>query len=859
MPLVISFYTQRYFCLMSFLFGLDIMKISLAGIFFVGYLATSIPTHAQITPDLSLPNQTKVTQVNNLFEISEGTKAGINLFHSFDTFSIPDNNVAQFINNDNSVQNVIGRVTGASSSEIFGKIESIGNSPNFNLFLINPKGIIFGPNATLSIGGSFVATTSNAIRFGDQGFLEISSPNDPSLLKINPTAFFFNKIRPQSITSQSSMVVPSGNSILLLGGNIELNGGNLQAPNGRVELGSLNGPGLVELNKNGGLLRLSFPNSVQRGNVSLTNKASVDVTDKGGGSIAINAQNIELSGGSVLYAGIASPLAENDPPTIADDVIPGAITLDATKEILIKGSGNEKFPSLIDNSALPHTIGRAGDISIASESLILENNVAIETDAFGAGDAGNVEINTRNGLILSSMDPSVNPPFILSGVATSGVGNSGNITVSAGSVSLSGGSAIRSSVLGRGNTGNILVYANDSIEIKDSSSNYTTQIRTVVEAGAIGNGGNIDIRARTLSLTGGGQLSAAVLGPDNGSLGGKGRGGNINVNTLDSVKLSGVGKVLFPEIGAVDIPSGIFADSELGANGPAGNIAITTNFLRIDDGAEIKLSNPQGQAGNLVINANRLTLNNSKINAETGGDGAIDGANIDLKISESLRLENESSISARASGNANGGNIKIDTPILLALPPKGPNGSDIIASAEFGKGGKITISAKGIFGINERKKVDGNRTNDIDASSLFGRSGQVDINTAIDPNNGLTELPETVVDPDTRVAQNPCNRGWGNELTVSGRGGLPPSPSQDLSSEATQIKLVEPVQASNGTPNNPVTQEKISSLNSGPEAIIAPAQGWVYNKKGQVVLVAYDPTITGAQRLKMSPAGCPVP
>jgi large exoprotein involved in heme utilization and adhesion len=134
----------------------------------------------------------------------------------------------------------------------------------------------------------------------------------------------------------------------------------------------------------------------------------------------------------------------------------------------------------------------------------------------------------------------------------------------------------------------------------------------------------------------------------------------------------------------------------------------------------------------------------------------------------------------------------------------------------------------------------------------------VDINTAIDPNNGLTELPETVVDPDYQVAQSPCNRGWGNELTVSGRGGLPPSPSQDLSSEATQVKLVEPVQASNGTQNNPGTQEKTSVLNSVPEAI-APAQGWVYNKKGQVVLVAYDPTVTGAQRLKTSPAGCPVP
>jgi hypothetical protein len=39
---------------------------------------------------------------------------------------------------------------------------------------------------------------------------------------------------------------------------------------------------------------------------------------------------------------------------------------------------------------------------------------------------------------------------------------------------------------------------------------------------------------------------------------------------------------------------------------------------------------------------------------------------------------------------------------------------------------------------------------------------------------------------------------------------------------------------------------------------IAPAQVWVYNRKGEVVLVAYNSAVTDSQRIQTTPAGCPV-
>ena len=243
-----------------------------------------------------------------------------------------------------------------------------------------------------------------------------------------------------------------------------------------------------------------------------------------------------------------------------------------------------------------------------------------------------------------------------------------------------------------------------------------------------------------------------------------------------------------------------------------------------------------------------------------------------------MTLENESKISAEAFETANGGNININTPLLTVFPPTGSNGSDIKANADQGNGGNITINAQGIFGIAERRAIPGNQTNDIDASSEFGASGQVEIKSTIDPNRGVIQLPETVVDPNALVAQNPCKRGSESEFVVTGRGGLPPSLNENLNSEATQVDLIEPAPITGSGRLRPIAIEKQSeqtNMNNNPiltpkaeqktssspsEATpIVPAQGWVFNDKGEVVLVAYDPTVTGSQRLKEKPAGCPTP
>ncbi len=136
-----------------------------------GFITCSIPlappAMAQIVPDNSLGREGSVVVPNQNIRgipsdrIDGGAVRGGNLFHSFQEFNVDVGRGAYFSNPD-SIVNILTRVTGDNISNILGTLGVLGNA---NLFLINPNGIVFGPNARLDVGGSFFASTADGILF----------------------------------------------------------------------------------------------------------------------------------------------------------------------------------------------------------------------------------------------------------------------------------------------------------------------------------------------------------------------------------------------------------------------------------------------------------------------------------------------------------------------------------------------------------------------------------------------------------------------------------------------------------------------------------------------------------------------
>ncbi|MGB0563881.1 MAG: filamentous hemagglutinin N-terminal domain-containing protein [Spirulinaceae cyanobacterium] len=143
----------------------------------------ALPAEAQITPDQTLGAENSTVQITSpgQVQINGGAIRGANLFHSFEQFSILESQAAYF-SNPSGIANIFSRVTGSDPSHIFGTLGVLGDA---NLFLLNPNGVIFGPNARLDLTGAFTASTAESfILPGGEAFSAVN-PNGAPLLTVD--------------------------------------------------------------------------------------------------------------------------------------------------------------------------------------------------------------------------------------------------------------------------------------------------------------------------------------------------------------------------------------------------------------------------------------------------------------------------------------------------------------------------------------------------------------------------------------------------------------------------------------------------------------------------------------------------
>jgi len=794
-----------YFKFRKTFLGIFIVRVSFVAI--VSAIATlANPAHAQIIPDATLQNNSRVTTQNNLRLIEGGTQAGGNLFHSFQQFSVPAGSTAYF-NNASDIHNIITRVTGGLISNINGLIQANGTA---NVFVINPSGIVFGQGATLNLGGSFLASTANSLKFADgTQFSAIVPQQTPTpLLTISiPIGLQFSENsgrilvqgKGQGLRATSELVdttvglhVQPNKTLALVGGDVALVGGTLKTPGGRIELGSVAGTGFVKLISINKGWALDYEGIQNFGDINLSQQTAVDASGLGSGDIQIRGKRLMLSDGSQI---------ENS--TLGKEA-GGMLMVNGSESVELSGTSATGGATGFGTQIYPGASGAGGNLTIETGRLIIRDGAQISSSTNGAGSAGSLVIQARDSVTVSGAGAD---GLVLSGIFTATFpetrGTGGNLTIETGQLIVRDGGQISSGTNGAGSAGSLVIQARDSVTVsgvsvvKKTGKKYPSTIGTSTEPGSTGSSNDLILNTQRLVVQKGAVISTATFG--------EGMSGTLSIRA-DSVELSD------PSLSDTLSVSGLSARS--GGKQKSGDIIIDARQLSVHDGTQISVKNSgTGNAGLIQIHSNSIKLNNQ--GSITASTAAGEGGNIFL-YSDDLQLRRGSAITATAGNRGNGGNITIDANTLAALEI-----SNITANAFEGRGGNVKINTQGLF-LSPNSQ--------ITASSHSGVNGTVQINAPeVDLTRAAVYFPSAVNPP--KIAIICAGRKGGaatGELVNAGRGGIPISPDEPLNSSAGWYD--------NSTP----AQETEESEKIVPEAQIKPvqkfveAQGWKSNGDGTV-------------------------
>lgn len=666
---------------------------------------------AQLIPDDTLGAEGSTVSSEGSFEngtfltIEGGAMRGPNLFHSFELFNVDETEQVYF-DNPTNITTILNRVTGTAPSSIFG---TLGVGGNADLFLLNPNGIVFGPNAELDIAGSFVASSAENLIFDSGGFVfGTGSPEAPSLLEINvPTGLQYgadpgalvvqgsgNAFSPEAF--DAGLKVQANQTLALLGGNVEVvNGGKLttgvfEGEGSRIELGSIGENGQVALMPISSGWEFDYSNVENFRDVLVGQTSLIEAFDAQ--SIQIKGQQVVLEDGSLVSTAHSSMQSGGDLTISAETLSiengaaavstnfgegePGDVTLQAqsiwivdssviadTREdgnagdVLIRASDRISLENTsVASSVNSEATGSGGNVNLqAGNNISLTEEAIVSADSFGFGDAGNVEVSTSflqvdNSRIVSSLSEE------------SGGSAGGDVDILVDVLEGKNDALLDTATFSDGNAGNLSIVASDRISLENTGVFSQSNRRES------GNAGNVNIQAPQVEITADTPIavSSATFGV--------GAGGDVDI-TADTLNISG----------DVEVLSASFEE------GDAGDIVIRAQKVLIDKGAEVSAGTDGiGAGGNVDIQAVQIDLESSSISANTRGSGA--GGNVFIQAQQ-LQLVEDAFISTFSFESGDAGTVSIFDADRVILQ----SGSRLFATARLeGAGGNIDVQTQNL-------------------------------------------------------------------------------------------------------------------------------------------------------------------
>lgn len=618
---------------------------------------------AQIVGDGSLPAPSVVTPAGLTQQITGGTQAGGNLFHSFAQFSVGAGETAWF-DQAGGIDRIFARVTGPWRSDIQGTLRANGST---DLYLLNPNGITFGPNAALNLGGSFIASTAQSLSFGDgslwhtqpglsspllsisvpvglqlgssSGTLRVEGPGN-DLLDGAISGGIFRANRPDGLR------VSDGKTLGLVGNGLELAGGNVSAFAGQLQLWSAS-QGEVKLTGSGN--SISFAEGtvpLAWSDITLSQAASADVSGAQAGQLTAQGKTIRLLDGSALLADTQG--AGNG----------GLLSVQASEAFLIDGfeptsSFNRPFASGILAVSRPGSSGQGARVQVETPLLRLTNAGRVTTGTASAAQSGDLTIQATR---VQVQGPSTAGTTLFGGIWNSvfnqagATGKGGNFIVNADSIELINGGFLSNETYGFGPGGLLTVNTNSLLSSGLSPDKIPSGFYgSTGSTGKLATAGTIAINAQSILMNDGANLNNLAYG--------SGNGGAINIKA-DSLELVGTSS-----IGPTSISAIVLA----GASGNAGSINLDVNTLRLSEGAQISTSTfGQGNGGLLNVQAQQIELSGESSSGslatsllaqvEPGATGR--GGDI-FVVTDQLNINNGSNISTGTFSSGNTGSLSI--------------------------------------------------------------------------------------------------------------------------------------------------------------------------------------------------------
>ncbi len=706
----------------------------------------SASVNAEVTLDGSLGSAVSLTGPDYMIGSDLGQISGSNLFHSFGAFNLTNTESATFTG-PGSISNILGRVTGGSASNIDGAIHS--QIPGANLYLINPNGIVFGPNATLNVTGSFHATTADYLRLGDSGRFDATNPGNSVLVSAPPSAFGFLN-QPGAINvDQSVLKVPEGKTLSLVAGNVTITG----AP--RVTQGVIVHPGEPGFNCGASCLRAPG-GSIQIASVMANTEVSTELSAVNASSFSAdvkieNHSLVDVSGetaGTIfIRAGTFTIISSELRADSSDDANAAAVAVD------VATSAAAEFRDTVVGARSDGTV-KSGAIKVDANIVKLLDGTRLESGSCSGcegGAGGKINLNASNRITLQGVGHDGKGVKITNN--TKSVKNAGDIILIAGMELQADGATVSSITESSGNAGSLTLEAKQiQIENKTLLSSDTGAGRGGPGSG--GGGGGTGGGGTGGGGTGGGGTGGGGTGgggSGNGSSGGNGQadghGGDLFIRAEERITLQqeanvgtnsnssgGAGNVLL-EAPIIEILDGSRLGSNVDASGNSGSITIVATDSLILDGTNGK-QNPDRNRGSRITVGSRSTA--------TGDAGSINITATNIMVDDGGR------ITSSTSGVGEGGSINIvaDDSVTLRGNRLDGEGSSIQAATE----------------IEESEVVNSTLTRNGNAGEIFIKTSSLSLEpgTEIRTNTSLPGLGGRIV-----IQSNQLNMSGATILSTS--------------------------------------------------------------------------------------------